>query len=360
LFNALNGGQISWLLPGAIVAIVALLALTERRPRTDRTSAAMIIWIGWLLVTGLVLSFASGIIHTYYSVELAPAVCAVVAIGSAELWRERRTRAARAALAVGALVTGSWTAILFNRTPSYHPWVTWFVLAAAVATAGLLIAASARRLVLTATVLAGLVTLGGGSAAYALTTAARPHNGSVPAAGPQADRGIAVLRPYRARLGNPAGPDGGPGPGGLTGGPPGGAPGAGGPGFPAGRPMSAPAGGTAHVSTALVNLLKQADTTWAAATTGAQSAAPLELASGEAVIAIGGFSGTDPAPTLAQFEQYVAAGQVRYFIEAGGTPPGGPTGFGNSGAIGLWVQSNFAARAVGVTTVYDLTKRAKL
>jgi 4-amino-4-deoxy-L-arabinose transferase-like glycosyltransferase len=378
LFNALNGGQISWLLPGALVAIVALLALTERRPRTDRTSAAMIIWAGWLLVTGLVLSFAGGIIHTYYSVELAPAIGAVVAIGAAELWRGRHTRAARAALAVGGLVTGGWTAILLNRTPSYHPWVSWLVLAAAVATAGLLIVASARRLVVTGTVLAGLVTLGGGSAAFALTTVASPHHGSVPAAGPQTDRGITALGPYRARLGggrppgsgvpgageNPAGfpgPGGGTGPGGLPGGPPGGVPGAGGPGLPGGpdRPLGTPVGGAASVSSRLVNLLKQTDTTWAAATTGAQTAAPLELASGKAVIAIGGFSGTDPAPTLAQFERYVAAGQVRYFIVAGGIAPGGPNGVGNSGVIGLWVENNFTARTVGAATVYDLTKKAR-
>ena len=147
LFNSLNGGQISWLLPGALVAIIALLALTERRARTDRTSAAMIIWVGWLLVTGLVLSFAGGIIHTYYSVELAPAIAAVVAIGVVELWRERGKPAARAGLALGAIATGVWTAVLLHRTPSYHPWVSWLVLAAAAVTTGLLIFASARRLV---------------------------------------------------------------------------------------------------------------------------------------------------------------------------------------------------------------------
>jgi 4-amino-4-deoxy-L-arabinose transferase-like glycosyltransferase len=364
LFNALYGGQISWLLPGAIVAIVALLALTERRPRTDRTSAAMIIWIGWLLVTGLVLSFASGIIHTYYSIELAPAIAAVVAIGAVELWRERRKPAARAGLAAGAVVTGVWTAIVLDRTPSYHPWVTWVVLVGAAATAALLIVVPARRVVLVATVLAGLVTLVGGSAAYALTTAAAPHNGSVPAAGPQTDRGLAALGPYRARLAGPPPDSGAPGdggfprPGGIPGrdGPPDGLPG---PGAAEGgqpiRPPGSPRGGSASVNSALVTLLKQSDTTWAAATTGAQTAAPLEIASGKAVIAIGGFSGADPAPTLTQFQHYVAAGQVRYFIEAGGIMPGGPNGLGNAGAIAVWVEANFAAKTVGAATVYDLT-----
>ena len=57
-------------------------------------------WGGWLLVTGLVLSFASGIIHPYYTVALAPAIAALVGIGVVELWRERGNEVARCLLAV--------------------------------------------------------------------------------------------------------------------------------------------------------------------------------------------------------------------------------------------------------------------
>ena len=69
--------------------------------RTDRLVASGIIWRGWLLVTGGVLSFASGIIHTYYTIELAPAIAALVAIGAVTLWRARERQAARVALAAG-------------------------------------------------------------------------------------------------------------------------------------------------------------------------------------------------------------------------------------------------------------------
>src|SRR5262249_27455743 len=44
LFNTEFGGQISWLLPGALILLVALLVMTMRAPRTDRTRAAMIMW----------------------------------------------------------------------------------------------------------------------------------------------------------------------------------------------------------------------------------------------------------------------------------------------------------------------------
>ena len=76
---------------------------------------------------------------------------------------------------------------------------------------------------------------------------------------------------------------------------------------------------------------------------------------GTAVISIGGFTGSDNAPTLAQFQQYVADGAVRYYI-AGGGMGGGPGG--NSGAasdISAWVQGHFTAQTVGGSTVYDLT-----
>jgi 4-amino-4-deoxy-L-arabinose transferase-like glycosyltransferase len=115
-------------------------------------------------------------------------------------------------------------------------------------------------------------------------------------------------------------------------------------------------GGVGEQSTnsALVSLLKATNTRWAAATVGAQSAATLELSSGTAVMAIGGFTGSDPAPTLAQFQAYVAQGKVRYFV-AGGGMGGGPGG-GNS-EISSWVAAHYTSTTVGGQTVYDLTKK---
>ena len=81
----------------------------------------------------------------------------------------------------------------------------------------------------------------------------------------------------------------------------------------AGRPARWPGRGQA-TDPALVSLLQAAGTKWSAATVGSMQAAPLALGSGTDVMAIGGFSGGDPAPTLEQFQAYVAAGQVHYFI----------------------------------------------
>jgi len=105
-------------------------------------------------------------------------------------------------------------------------------------------------------------------------------------------------------------------------------------------------------------MLRSAGTTWSAAVVGSQTAAPLELSSGTAVMAIGGFSGTDAAPTLAQFQAMVAAGDVHYFISSG-DGGGGMGGQGGSDSVGsqitAWVKAHYTATTVGGTTVYDLT-----
>jgi hypothetical protein len=79
----------------------------------------------------------------------------------------------------------------------------------------------------------------------------------------------------------------------------------------------------------------------------------LELKTGESLMAIGGFTGGDPSPTLAEFQQYVADGQVRYFIASGRGGPPGQRG-GSAGEITSWVEQTFAKSDVGGTTVYDL------
>ena len=74
-------------------------------------------------------------------------------------------------------------------------------------------------------------------------------------------------------------------------------------------------------------------------------------------MAIGGFNGSDPSPTLEQFQEYVADGQIHYFI-GGSTGGGGGMGMGSSGSsaeITSWVQSNFTATTVDGVTLYDLT-----
>jgi hypothetical protein len=195
-----------------------------------------------------------------------------------------------------------------------------------------------------------------GPLAYSIETAATAHSGSSPSAGPavasarggQAGRGALAGRAdgeFRDRV---------PGTGRVAPGDTAGrrAGGTGGGGF-GGR------GGTAGASAALVTLLKAGAPgyKWAAATVGSDSAASMELSTGGVpVMAVGGFSGTDPAPALAQFQQMDAAHQVHYFVAGGaGGGGGGGRAQSNSAQVTAWVEAHFAAKTVGGGTVYDLT-----
>jgi 4-amino-4-deoxy-L-arabinose transferase-like glycosyltransferase len=391
LFNSQFGTEISWLLPASLIALAAGLWLTRRAPRTDGTRAAMLLWGGWLLVTGLVFSYMSGIIHEYYTVALAPAIAALVAISVRLLWTQRGRFEARAALAAMVAVTAVWSYVLLDRDAGWQPWLRYSVLiAAAVATVWLLVGGTAvRRATL---VLAAVLVFAGFAAptAYAAVTAATTHNGSTPTSGP-ASAGTGFGRPGGSGTGTPPGasgsgssnrysggfpgngtPPGGSGsfPGARTGTPPGGS-GSRADGFPGrgttgtngttgkARSGSMPGfGGMGRTGTSnskLTALLKTTNTRWAAAVIGSQSAASLELSSGTSVLAIGGWSGTDDYPTLAQFKQYVASGEIRYLI-AGGQSGGGMMGGGSGpgSQITTWVKAHFTSKTVGGTTVYDL------
>jgi 4-amino-4-deoxy-L-arabinose transferase-like glycosyltransferase len=106
---------------------------------------------------------------------------------------------------------------------------------------------------------------------------------------------------------------------------------------------------------ALSELLSGVENRWAAATVGSMMAGDLQLDSGEPVMAIGGFSGGDNAPTLQQFQQYVADGDVRYFIAGERFGPPGRQGDDAGTQITEWVKQNFTKREVGGAVVYDLT-----
>lgn len=387
LFNASFGGQASWLIPAALLILLAGLVWTLRRPRTDRSRAALLLWGGWLVLTGLVFSLSKGIIHEYYTVALGPAIGALVGIGAAECWRHRDRFAARGLLAAAVALSATWSFVLLGRSSEFVPWLHWVVVAAGAASVAILLlwgrlaAPAARRAGAVAAGLSLVVALAGPTA-YALDTAATPHTGSLPSAGPAVSgarggpggfgRPDGTPRGMTPPAGLPGGSgqfaDGGlpgrrfPGgylPGGVPdggfpggGAPPGGAPGNGGGG-------RSGAGGLLEGSSPgaeLTALLKEGGTRfdWVAATVGANNAAGYQLATGLPVMPIGGFNGSDPSPTLAEFRQYVEDGRIGWFISGGTGGPGGGPG-GGSSAITQWVTENFTSRTVDGVTLYDLT-----
>ncbi|MEU6174800.1 glycosyltransferase family 39 protein [Streptantibioticus parmotrematis] len=415
LFGSDMGGQISWLLPAALILLVAGVVLTWRAKRTDTERQAFLLWGGALLTTAAVFSYMAGIFHPYYNVALAPYIGAVVGMGAVALWRRRSSPLAAGTLALAVAVSAWWAFELLGRTPDWLPWLRWAVLLLGLAAAlGLAFTGRIAMRVLTVTaVTGGLVAALAGPAAYAVDTVTTGHTGSLPSAGPAQVGGPGGMgfpgggaRGARGARGGGGGAGGGraggfPGAGGTGTAARGGMPGGGGfpGGFPGGGGGQAGAGqlpstggkmrgaggggmgglldGTKVSAATKAALSKDATSyTWVAAAIGSQNQASYQLATQDPVMAIGGFNGSDPAPTLTEFEKLVSEHKIHYFIASGGgmgstgteavagaSQGSGATGFGTAmgvttntaSQISEWVEAHYTAKTVGSTTLYDLT-----
>jgi 4-amino-4-deoxy-L-arabinose transferase-like glycosyltransferase len=268
MFDSELGGQISWLLPLAIIGLVGGFCLTRGRERADKERGGFVLWGATLLVYIAVYDDARGIFHPYYTVLMAPAVAVLAGAGSVALWRLGR-RSLHWAWVLPTTIVGTvvWADVLLARTKGYEPWLGPTVIIVGVASASMLFLALCRRVrarwigVAAGTLAAASVLAG--PAAYSLTTLGTVI-GTIATAGPLSGTG--------------------------------------------------PAGGGANgrVNQQLVDYLErhQGSATFLVAVNGSVTAAPFILQSGKPAIAIGGFTDTDPAPTVAEFELLVASGKV--------------------------------------------------
>jgi 4-amino-4-deoxy-L-arabinose transferase-like glycosyltransferase len=298
------GYEIGWLLPAALVAIIAVLVARRGKPRTDLVRAAVLLFGGWLLSDGLVLSFMKGFIHAYYCMSIAPAVAAMFALGVQQMWVRRESLWARIVLAVMLVGTAAWSFWQLSSHSHWLPALRWILLVGTAAGAVVLLWGTRRARVM---VVALGVSLGGallGSVAYSLATINVAHVGGGPSVGPTSDG-----HNWAAGVDSPE----------------------------------------------LDALLKGSGTEWSAAIERSSYAATLELHSGTSVMAIGGFGGADPTPTLTEFQNYVAAHRIGYYLVPGLHGRGPQFGRHDHDDIAAWVRANFLPAKVGDVTVYDLS-----
>ncbi len=350
MFNTSFGTQISWLIPAALIALIVGLVATIKSPRTDTVRAGLILWGGWLVVTMAVYSFMSGTIHPYYAVALTPPIAALIAVAGTELWQRRFDHLARGAVAMMIGTTAIWGFCLMIRDASgWQTWLAWTMLTGGVLGAVLLAVSTGRlKKFAAAAALVGSLAALAGPASFTIATVATGHTGSMPTAGPASVSSSGMGGGAR-RVGLPPA-----GAGTQTqtqtqtdGRTASGAPGSRSDGGP----------GDNSSNTELVTLLNKTTSRWSAAVIGDQSAAGYILSSDTAVLAIGGWGGSDNSPTLAQFQQYVADGDITYFISGDNSGGGGRQGGGSTSSaseITAWVSANYTATTVGGTTVYNL------
>lgn len=301
------GYEIGWLLPAALVAAVLVVAARGRAPRTDPVRAGAVLFGGWLVVDAAVLTFMHGMTHPYYSLSIAPPVAAMVALGGHQLLLRRESDWYRGVLAVALISSGLLAWWILSRNADWLPWLRW-VIPVLTAAAGLTLLSRRRGRIATGAVLVAVVGVLAGPAAYSVATVDASHAGGGPLVGPQRQGRVAAAHPFGS-VDNPE----------------------------------------------LDALLKRTDTTWSAAVERSSTAAGLELATGTSVMAIGGFGGLDPTPTLEQFQADVAAGRIGYYVNANVLAKSVVAGARPHADIARWVAANFPATPVGRATVYDLS-----
>jgi 4-amino-4-deoxy-L-arabinose transferase-like glycosyltransferase len=357
LVNEQLGAQASWLLPPALVGLlVAGWSAWTRRRRlaSDPRGQSWFVWGTWLLTAGVFFSVA-GYYHSYYLVMLGPPVAALAAIGVQGGWEAyRRSRRLGWLLPLALIGTGALQAYLLASYPAWASWLTPTVLGGAGLAAALLLAVRlARRSLPERSRLTLMTRLAAGLGVVALLLApavwssqpavAGQAVGGLPSAGPRVARGgFGGL--FGGQFGGPGGPGGPPPDGGFNGG---GRP-DGGPSFDGGRGGAGGFGGFGRGAAPPDEIAylqaNRGSATFLVATTNANAAAPIILKTGQPVMALGGFLGSDPILTVETLTAKIQVGEVRFFLLEGRGGPGGPGGpDGGRNELASWVASTCAA-----------------
>lgn len=316
LFQSELSGQASWLLPLVAFASVGLLAgIRRKKPLTDKENETLF-WLAWLLPVAAFFSVA-GFFHQYYLIMLAPPIAALVGAGWVELWNQYQTKDGWKMWLMPAALLATTAFELYILVP-YQQQIGqgWSLIGAAGIGTALVLFFAARRPKLSPVVaLVGILALLVGPLYWSATPILYGDNSMLPQAGP-------------SQMGSNMGGFGG-GPQGLA-------------ELPqnvGGNQKNAGGGQRDSVNTELLDYLIQHNTgeTFLFATTDAGTAEPYIIQTGRAVMAMGGFSGSDPILTMDKLQQLVETKQVKYFLISSGGGAGGPSGGGSSSVL-EWIR----------------------
>ena len=312
IFNNDFGPNIAWLLALALAGGGLLLWILRKTPRTNRGRAAVMFWMLWLLIHIVIFSMTSGVIHPYYVVVMAPAVAALVGISLPFLWGAYVRRKPYAWLLPVLVGMTAIIAVIILGYAGTMTWLMWIVgLLGLAGMIGLLINLyTPRRWLQNLAIVAALAACTLAPTVYTLATVNVAHTGSIPTAGPSSTA------------------------------------------------MRGSNNETSQADSQLVQYLlrHQHGATWLVAVASANESAAIQLTSGQPVMAVGGFNGSDTPLTLEQFKQLVKDGKVNYYAISSHGHGGGPGGGNNE--ITAWVKQTGTVVNYGGSdvTLYKLSK----
>lgn len=317
-------GQFGWFLPLAVAGLCLAIWQIKRRSGSRPYRAFLVLCGVWFMCAATVLAFMSGIVHPYYALTAVPPLCCLAAIGLLHMYRLRDRRSLRLALAgtlLSTMILSFVTAVRSTADFPVGPQIVLVLWSITIALQLLPAPLPAFRSLSTGLLAIGLMA---GPIVWSVNTVLSPHIGAGVVAGPSI-LGLRTDHPDRQQLGPDVPPS-----------------------FVAVMFGDVPEQG-------VVSRLRAAPstTTWPAAIVGSETAANYQLESGRSVLPIGGFDGTDPFPTLEQFQAMVNDGKVGALVIQE-LPPLTLEGRGESARIAEWVRDSFAGEQVGSAEYFNL------
>ncbi len=321
MFNEEFGPNIAWFIPAALIGMVAVAIKLRNKERSNIQFGITAFWTIWLLTHMFIFSMTSGTIHPYYVVVLAPAIAALVGISLPLIVRLYKTEQNIWLLPVTVGATTLTAAI--NLSMGGLTGMMWVILSLGVISSLLLVLAKSlpkthqggeqdkemrQAILLKVGSVLSIISVLATPVYYTIATVTQAHVGSIPTAGPSS---TALMGSNNEN---------------------------------------------AEAESALVTYLlaNSSESTWIAAVNSANESAAIQISTGKPVAALGGFNGSDPVLTLAQFKEYVASGKIKYYIASSHGMGGGP---GGSSKIVSWIKQNATVVSYGGSqyTVYQLS-----
>ena len=322
MFNEEFGPNIAWFIPAALIGVVAVAIKLRNKERSNIQFGITAFWTIWLLTHMFIFSMTSGTIHPYYVVVLAPAIAALVGISLPLIIRLYKTEQNIWLLPVTVGVTTLTAAIILSMGGLTG--MMWVILSLGVISSLLLVLAKSlpkayqggerdkemrQAMLVKVGGILSIISVLATPVYYTIATVTQAHVGSIPTAGPSS---TALMGSNNEN---------------------------------------------AEAESALVTFLlaNSSESTWIAAVNSANESAAIQISTGKPVAALGGFNGSDPVLTLAQFKEYVASGKIKYYVtSSNGMGGGGP---GGSSEIVSWIKQNATVVSYGGSqyTVYQLS-----
>ena len=321
MFNDEFGPNIAWFIPTAMIGAVTVFFKLRKKERTNIQFGITAFWLIWLLTHMFIFSMTSGTIHPYYVVVLAPAIAALVGISLPLIVQLYKNEKNIWLLPMTVIITALTAAMLLSM--SGLTGLMWVIIGLGIISSLFLLLARSlpkvhqnsnqdkdlrQTILLKVGSVLSIITVLATPVYYTIATVTQSHVGSIPTAGPSS---TALMGSNNEN---------------------------------------------AEAENALVTFLlaNSSGTTWIAAVNSANESAAIQISTGKPVASLGGFNGSDPVLTLAQFKEYVASGKIKYYVTSSRGMGGGP---GGSSEIVSWIKQNATVVSYGGSqyTVYQLS-----